>query len=91
MNPTPEEFKKLREDVDTIIKWMNDRKTQQISYPLDEASKNAMGVATLVGPGGHALTQTKTDSGGDTVVVPAAYTGTIILLIDGAQYEIPRL
>lgn len=81
MNLTPEQLAEM-------WAWYQERKRQQISFPLDEASKNVVGTFQSSHLGSHTLTQVVTDSNGDTSTVPAAYSGTI-LLDDGK--EIPYL
>ena len=71
--------------------WFQQRKVQQISFPLDDASKNGMGVPLITGLGSIALTQVYVDSGGDTVTGPKAYSDTFILVSGGVQYEVPFL
>lgn len=72
--------------------WMQQKRQQQISYPLDEASKTSMGVPSKFGSGSKTLTQSITiPNGGGSANVPAAYSGSIVLLIEGGQYEIPYL
>jgi hypothetical protein len=64
---TPEQkqqFDKMVQQTDELYRWMQDRKRQQITLPVDEASKNALGVAVKIGVGSHALTQTVSTGGG---------------------------
>jgi len=90
MNPTPEQLKEMWE-------WYQARKVQQLSYPVDDASRNALGVVTRVGPGPTSdLTDTISitigpGGGSDTADVPKAYAGSVLLNIDGANYEVPYL
>lgn len=84
---TPELEQMVRE----LYAWMQERKRQQISYPLDEASRNSLGAPVYRGAGAATLTQVAVDSNGDTVTVPAAYARSLILEVDGAQFEVPSL
>jgi spore coat protein U-like protein len=84
---TPQEKQMLQE----IYEWMQEKKKQQISYPLDDASRNALGVLSVTGNGASALTQVYTDSNTDTHTGPKAYADTLIVVFEGAQYEIPYL
>lgn len=84
---TPEQQNMLEE----VFNWMQQKKVQQISFPLDDASRNASGFASRVGQGSTTKTQTYTDSNGDTLTGPKAYLGTVIFLADGTQYEIPYI
>lgn len=86
MNPTPEQLAEM-------FAWYQARKVQALAYPVDDASKNALGVATRVGPGPTSdLTDTITiGAGGGSANVPKAYAGTVLLAIEGANYEIPYI
>lgn len=83
-------LEKLQEQVAGLLEWKRQRETQQLSYPVDLASKTALGVPTGVGPGSKTLTQT-INTAGATASVPAAYAGTVIIEIEGTQYELPYL
>lgn len=83
MTPTSEQLKEMWE-------WYQARKVQQISYPLDDASKASLGVPTSEGPGSTTKTQVINTSGA-TATVPAAYVQTVLVRIDGTQYEFPSL
>lgn len=74
-----------------LMEWKRQRETQQLSYPVDDASRNALGAAFKIGLGSTTKTQVYTDSHGDTLTGPKAYLGTVIFLADGTQYEIPYL
>ena len=85
MNPTPEQLQEMWE-------WYQARKEQQLAYPVDEASKNALGAGVLLGPGSTARTQNIViGSGGGSAAVPAAYAGTLLVVFEGARYEIPYI
>lgn len=85
---TPEQQAQLQQ----IFEWMQIRQHQQIGYPLDEASRNSLGVGTARGPGSTALTQNITiGAGGGSAAVPKAYAGTLIIEFEGVRYEVPYL
>lgn len=85
MNPTPEQLQELWE-------WYQARKVQQLSLPVDDASRNALGAAVGVGPGSTATSQSVNISTTPmSISVPAAYAGTEILVINGVQREIPYI
>lgn len=85
---TPEQQRQFAE----MYAWFKQRQVQQISFPVDEASRNALGVVTRSGPGSSTKTQSVLVSGTpSSITVPAAYAGTIILLADGVPFEIPYL
>jgi hypothetical protein len=88
---TEEEKAKL----DEIYAWMQERKVQQIAYPIDDVSVQAilerLGAPTFTGTSSSTLTQVYTDSGLDTVTGPRAYSGRLILVINGTTYQVPYL
>lgn len=85
---TPEQEAKLND----VYEWVQQKKNQQISYPLDLASKSALGAPVDGGPGSGATTQSINLTGSaQSINVPAAYTGYRILEIDGALYKIPYI
>lgn len=83
----PEQERKLNE----IYEWMLQKKRQQITMPLDDASRILLGAITYDGAGSTAKTQVYTDSNSDTVTAPKAYTGTLLLVIEGVRYEVPYI
>lgn len=87
---TPE-IAQLQAQVAELLEWKRQRETQQLSFPVDDASRNALSVVTGNGLGSTALTQTYNviGGGGGAITGPKAYTDTIILLVDGGQYEVP--
>lgn len=84
---TPEEKQMLTE----LYNWMKQRQVQQLSLPVDDASRNALGAIVSSSGAQSTLTQSYTDSNGDSVTAPKAYAGTIFVLKDGTTYEIPYL
>lgn len=80
---TPEQQAQFEE----MYAWFQARKQQQLEYPVDDASKNALGVVTYQGPSTHATSTTVTiPSGGGTVTVPVVPTGFISVNIEGGTY-----
>lgn len=73
-----------------LYEWMLERKKQALPYPVDDVSKNALGVPIGKGAGSHALTQS-INTAGATANVPAAYAGTELIDINGTTREIPYL
>jgi len=92
---TPQEKEKMAQleaQVTLLMEYMNARKIQQISFPLDEASKTSLGVPTSEGAGSTALTENRSLTGNaQTISVPKAYVQTILVRINGALYELPSL
>lgn len=85
-------IRELEMMVAELMEWKRKRSVQQLSYPVDDASRNALGVATVTGRGAAALTQSVSVTTTPTsITVPAAYTDTILIVSEGNQYEIPIL
>jgi len=84
---TPEQSRKL----DELYAWMQARKVQQLSYPVDDASKRALEVVLGQGLGNTAKTQVYTDSHGDTLTGPKAYVKTLVVSAGGILYELPSI
>lgn len=88
---TPE-MQKMQAQIADLLQWKAARERQQISFPLDDASRNSLGVPTFVGAGSSDRTDTVGVAATPTSIsVPAAYVGTIIISINGTQYEIPYI
>lgn len=85
-----ERLQQLEREIAELRAWRQLREQQQISYPLDDASRNTIGAVSGAGPGSSTLTQT-INTAGATASVPAAYAGSIIIAVEGGQYEIPYL
>lgn len=75
-----------------MLAWYRERKVQLIPYPLDPISQTII-APTISGRGlgSSALTQVYNTGLGDTVTAPKAYSDTVIVRIDGVNYEIPFL
>lgn len=86
-----EQFTLLLPKIEEISRWMQERKQQQITLPLDPASRNVIGAPSILRLGSTAKTQVYTDSRGDTVTGPKAYAKTFIIMQNGQQYEVPSL
>lgn len=81
---TPEQEAKLNE----VFEWMQARKVQQISHPLDLASKATLSAATLSGTGSANDKDTIALTGdAQNIEVPANPSGTVILEIEGSLHE----
>lgn len=81
---TPEERIMLRE----LHAWMLQKKEQQITLPLDDASKSVLGAPLFAGAGNTTLTQTLSSTPGSIGKIPVR---SVLLLIDGSTYEFPSL
>jgi len=85
---TPEQTQQLKE----LYEWMQQRKVQQLSYPVDDASRNSLGVPVGNGTGSTTKTQALSLTGNaQNINVPAAYAQTFLLVVDGVRYEVPSL
>lgn len=85
---TPDEKRMLRE----IYAWMQLKKRQQITLPVDAASKAALGALIGGSIGTSDLTDTITiGAGGGSADVPKAYAGTFWIIDGGTQKEVPFL
>lgn len=85
---TPEQSRKL----DEMYADFERRKVQQLSYPVDDASRNALGVIADGGAGSATLTQSVAVSGNpENITVPAAFSSSRFVVIGGATLEIPIL
>lgn len=80
----------LGRKINEMYAWFQARQRQFIPYPVDEASRNALGAVTKVGAGSSDLTDTISTAGA-TATVPAAYAGSIIVSMNGENYELPYL
>lgn len=87
-----ERIAQLEAQVAQLMVYMNARKIQQLSFPVDDSSKAALGVPTTRGAGSTTTTQTIALSGNaQNINVPAAYARTVILEIEGDLFELPSL
>jgi len=85
---TPEERNMLNE----LYQWMKDRDKTQITNPLDDVSKSNLGALIYVSPGSTTKTQSvAVSSTPSNITVPAAYAKTVVVTLNGVQYEIPSL
>lgn len=80
----------LKAQVNVLLEWKSEREVQQLTLPVDDASRAALRAITGVGPGSTTKTQV-IDTSGATAIVPAAYVQTVVVEIGGSQYEIPSL
>lgn len=83
---TPEDRRKLNE----LYDWMNQKKRQQVSFPLDEASRNSIlesGGLFVPKSLGSFGTQT-IDTSGASADVPAQPSGTLVVTWQGVDYEL---
>lgn len=85
---TTEERQMLKE----VYQWVQDRKVIQLTTPVDDISKANLGALTYVSAGSTTKTQTvAVSSTPSNISVPAAYIKTVVVTINGVQYELPSL
>lgn len=91
---TPQERQMLQE----IYQWMQQKKVQQISQPLDDSSRNIInGTLNSVSFSIDDLTTAKTQvynvagGAGGTVTAPKAYAGYEVLLINNIPRKVPYI
>jgi hypothetical protein len=89
MNPELEQLKKRVADLEDFI---NERKEQQISNPLDVASRRIIGAPTFEAAGSTTLSQTLNLTGNaQQISLPTGFAQSVVLIIDGVRYEFPSL
>lgn len=87
-----EQLTRLEQQVKQLLDWMAAKKQQQISRPLDDASRNNIGALYASSGTSKSLTQSvDIDDTPSSIEVPTAYAGTVFVLIDGKVREIPYL
>ena len=88
-----EEIAKLQQQVQELLEWKKKKEEQQISYPLDIASRTALGAPYGEGAGSSSLTQSYSvvGGGGGTVTAPKAYASSFFIVVNGVRYEVPSL
>lgn len=77
-----------KEQLNELMEFMKEKKRQQISFPLDEASRGALGgdVFPTGATGGYGTQVINTS--GATAEVPAQPSGTVTVTIDGTDYNL---
>jgi hypothetical protein len=69
--------------------WYQARKEQQLSYPVDDASKSAIGAMSYAGSSSKTPTTTiSIGAGGGSATVAAVPTGFIVVNVEGATHVI---
>lgn len=87
-----ERLRELEAKIAELAAWKAAREVQQINYPIDEASLNAIRAATYVGQGSGSLTRNINLTGEvQSITVPTSYAGSIQLRAGGTTHTIPTL
>lgn len=82
----------IEKKINEMYAWFQERQRQFVPYPVDEASKNALQAVLKLGAGSSDLTDTiSIGAGGGSADVPKAYAGSIVIQVNGENYEIPYL
>lgn len=85
-------LKQLERAVAELSAWKEEREKQQIKFPIDPASRVALGAPYGEGAGSTSLTQSvSVPSTPTSINVPAAYVQSVLVVIDGVRYEFPSL
>lgn len=72
--------------------WYQARKVQQITEPLDDNSRAVLRVVQLNSTGSATKTLDINLTGNvQTITVPAAYGGTVLIEAGGVTYEVPYI
>ena len=89
------QIRQLNNQLRVLQDFIEQKKRQQISFPIDETSKNIIFDGSLIGDdlgnGSTALTQVYTDSNSDTHTGPKAYVDTRLIKIGTVTIEVPYL
>lgn len=73
--------------LEKLEQWVESKKQNQLTYPLDEISKNL--VLNQIGTGSFGTqTVSVTGGGGGTVSVPAQPSGTLKVIVNGTVREL---
>ena len=75
-----------------IYHWMQQKKRQQISNPLDIASRAVIGAVSSAGAGNSNLRdELNLDGEAQTIEIPAYYSSSRLIRLGGETVEIPIL
>lgn len=81
---TPEQLSQLNE----LLEWKKQKETQQLSLPVDDASKNALGALIDTGLGASGNTSLNLTGGAETIVVTVATGVLTVRASNGALYNL---
>lgn len=80
----------LLKRIAAIEAYIEARKKQQLTDPMDDTSRLVLRAITDGGTGSHTLTQSiNVASTPQSISVPAAFTGTIFLKTNSGDVEVP--
>lgn len=84
------DIEQLKQRVAELEAYVSARKVQQLSNPLDVASKSVINAPIGEGAGSTTLTQTLNLTGEvQQITTPALFASSVIVVIGGVRYEFP--
>ena len=87
-----ERIKELEQQVQFLLQYVSERKRQQITFPVDESSKGALGALLGQGAGATALTRIISLTGNaQDITVEKQYAGSELVNIRGTIREFPYI
>jgi hypothetical protein len=86
---TPEELSQLKREVEEMKRWKQQKELQQLSFPLDDSSRNILRTFIKTGVAASETVTLNLTGNAQNIVVPATPDGYLTGTIDGAQVHIP--
>jgi len=87
-----EQLNRLENRIKELENILNNKKIQQISFPLDDTSKiiiqDRLNTVSTNGTGSATTQNINLTGNAQTITVPAQPTGTLKLVVNGTTYEI---
>lgn len=87
-----EQLNRLENRIKELENILNNKKIQQISFPLDDTSKiiiqDRLNTVSTNGTGSATTQDINLTGNAQTITVPAQPTGTLKLVVNGTTYEI---
>lgn len=87
-----EQINNLQNRIKELENILNNKKIQQISFPLDDISKiiiqDKLNTVSTNGTGSATTQNINLTGNAQTITVPAQPTGTLKLVVNGITYEI---
>lgn len=87
-----EQLNRLENRIKELENILNNKKIQQISFPLDDTSKiiiqDRLNTVSTNGTGSATTQDISLTGNAQTITVPAQPTGTLKLVVNGTTYEI---
>lgn len=87
-----EQLNRLENRIKELENILNNKRIQQISFPLDDTSKiiiqDRLNTVSTNGTGSATTQNINLTGNAQTITVPAQPTGTLKLVVNGTTYEI---